>query len=62
MATFLGKTIIFAKNRDHAQFIAQRFDIQYPEYAGQFARVITHGTDYAQSLIDDFTVPDKAPH
>ena len=30
----LGKTIIFAKNRDHAQFIAQRFDIQYPEYAG----------------------------
>lgn len=58
----LGKTIIFAKNRDHAQFIAQRFDIQYPEYAGQFARVITHGTDYAQSLIDDFTVPDKAPH
>jgi type I restriction enzyme R subunit len=62
VATFLGKTIIFAKNRDHAQFIAQRFDIQYPEYAGQFARVITHGTDYAQSLIDDFTVPDKAPH
>ncbi|MGK2903151.1 MAG: DEAD/DEAH box helicase family protein [Mycobacterium sp.] len=58
----LGKTIVFAKNRDHAQFIAQRFDLQYPEYAGQFARVITHGTDYAQSLIDDFSVADKAPH
>ena len=58
----LGKTIIFAKNRDHAQFIAQRFDIQYPEHAGQFARVITHGISYAQSLIDDFSIPDKAPH
>ena len=58
----LGKTIIFAKNRDHAQFIAQRFDIQYPEYAGHFARVITHGMSYAQSLIDDFSMPDKAPH
>lgn len=58
----LGKTIIFAKNRDHAQFIAGRFDIQYPEYGGQFARVITHGVNYAQDLIDDFSVADKPPH
>jgi type I restriction enzyme R subunit len=58
----LGKTIIFAKNQAHAQFIAQRFDIQYPEYAGTFARVITHNTERAQSLIDDFSVADKAPH
>src|SRR5215218_6161542 len=46
----LGKTIIFAKNQRHAEFIAERFDIQYPEYAGHFARVITHGVSYAQSL------------
>ena len=58
----LGKTIIFAKNQRHAEFIQQRFDIQYPEYAGHFARVITHGMTYAQSLIDDFSIPDKAPH
>lgn len=58
----LGKTIVFAKNQRHAEFIAQRFDIQYPEHAGHFARVITHGTAYAQSLIEDFSVPDKAPH
>ena len=58
----LGKTIIFAKNTAHAEFIQQRFDIQYPEHAGHFARVITHGISYAQSLIDDFSVPDKAPH
>ena len=58
----LGKTIIFAKSQRHAEFIQQRFDIQYPEYAGHFARVITHQMSYAQSLIDDFSTPDKAPH
>lgn len=58
----LGKTIIFAKNQRHAEFIQQRFDIAYPEYAGHFARVITHGTAYAQNLIDDFSIPEKAPH
>ncbi|WP_066903014.1 DEAD/DEAH box helicase family protein [Millisia brevis] len=58
----LGKTIIFAKNQAHAEFIATRFDVAYPELAGSFARVITHGTPYAQSLIDDFSVADKAPH
>jgi type I restriction enzyme, R subunit len=59
----LGKTIIFAKNQRHAEFIQQRFDIQYPEYdAGHFARTITHAMAYAQTLIDDFSTPDKAPH
>jgi len=58
----LGKTIIFAKSQKHAEFIEKRFNLAYPEYAGQFARVITHGTPYAQSLIDDFSVKDKAPH
>lgn len=58
----LGKTIIFAKNTRHAEFIQQRFDIQYPQYAGSFARVITHGMSYAQTLIDDFSIPEKAPH
>jgi len=58
----LGKTIIFAKNNAHAEFIGQRFDLNYPEYKGAFARVVTHKTDYAQSLIDDFSVRDKAPH
>lgn len=58
----LGKTIIFAKNQAYAEFIAHRFDRQYPEYTGHFARVITHGTPYAQSLIDDFSIPDKSPH
>ncbi|NPC97852.1 DEAD/DEAH box helicase family protein [Nocardioides sp. zg-DK7169] len=58
----LGKTIIFAKNQRHAEFIEQRFNIQYPEYGGEFARVITHAAPYAQSLIDNFSQPEKAPH
>ncbi len=58
----LGKTIIFAKNQAHAEFVQQRFDVNYPEYAGHFARVVTHSVTYAQSLIDDFSIKDKAPH
>jgi len=58
----LGKTIVFAKNNAHANFIAERFNANYPHYAGQFARVITYQTEYAQSLIDDFSVKEKAPH
>ena len=58
----LGKTIIFAKNTDHAEFIAERFNDNYPHYKGTFARVITFETKYAQSLIDDFSQKNKAPH
>ncbi len=58
----LGKTIVFAKNQAHAEFIAERFNINYPHYKGHFARVITFKVEYAQSLIDDFSSPDKAPH
>lgn len=58
----LGKTIIFARNQDHADFIAQRFDANYPAHAGRFARVITHSVNYAQQLIDDFSDPAREPH
>src|SRR5690606_38890368 len=58
----LGKTMIFAKNHSHAKFIAERFDANYPHLKGHFARVIDYQTEYAQSLIDDFSVPERAPH
>ena len=58
----LGKTIIFAKNHAHAQFIADRFDKNYPHQKGVFARVIDFQVEYAQSLIDDFSNPARAPH
>ncbi|QIL83408.1 DEAD/DEAH box helicase family protein [Diaphorobacter sp. HDW4A] len=57
----LGKTIIFAVNQKHADFIAQRFDHHYPRLKGDFARVITHAVTYAHTLIDDFKSPEKTP-
>jgi type I restriction enzyme, R subunit len=58
----LGKTIIFAKNNHHAVFIEERFNANYPQYAGNFARVITHQVNYAQDLIDKFSKPESQPH
>lgn len=58
----LGKTIVFAKNELHAQFIAERFDANYPGYKGSFARVITHSVSYGQDLIDKFSQPEQEPH
>ncbi|SCL59150.1 DEAD/DEAH box helicase family protein [Micromonospora peucetia] len=58
----IGKTIIFAKNEAHANFIQERFDLAYPMHHGHLARVITHRTKYAQSLIDAFSQQEKAPH
>ena len=58
----LGKTIVFAKNHAHAEFIVERFNANYPHYKGEFARVIDFTVEYAQSLIDAFSHPDKSPH
>ena len=58
----LGKTIIFAKNKKHAEFIEDRFNVHYPHLKGKFARSIHHKINYAQSLIDDFSNPKKEPH
>ena len=58
----LGKTILFAKNQAHAEFIAERFNASYPHYKGEFARVITFKTEYAQSLIESFSNKEKNPH
>jgi type I restriction enzyme R subunit len=59
----LGKTIIFAKNQAHAQFIEARFNAAYPNLAGHFARVITYESGpYAQTLIDDFSKKTRPPY
>ena len=51
----LGKTIIFAKNHDHAIFIENRFNKNYPEYGGTFLRVIDNYETKAQDLLERFT-------
>ena len=57
----LGKTIIFARNHDHADFIVKRFDLNYRKIKGKFARIIDSHDNYAQSLLDDFSEPHKEP-
>ncbi len=59
--TKLGKTIIFAKNHKHAEFIEERFNACFPNLIGSFARIIDNQVKYAQSLIDDFSIPEKHP-
>jgi type I restriction enzyme R subunit len=58
----LGKTILFAKSQAHADFIADRFNVNFPHFKGQFARTITFKTEYTQNLIDNFSAKEKAPH
>ena len=60
----IGKTIIFAKNHEHAEKILEVFNKQYPELSrnGQpFAKVIDNYMTYAQSAIDEFSDSKKMP-
>ena len=57
----LGKTIIFAKSSKHAKAIVERFNSLYPEYGGNYAKVIDYSTKYVDTLIDDFSDPIKMP-
>lgn len=58
----LGKTIIFAQNKKHAQYIIERFDKLYPHYHGSFAKRVVCDDSYAQTIIDDFKIAEKEPH
>ena len=50
----LGKTIIFARNHEHAVFLNRLFDECYPQYGGKFCQVIDNYDPRAESLIDEF--------
>ena len=58
----LGKTIIFAQNKRHAEFILERFTKLYPHYHGKFAQRVICDDAYAQTIIDDFKQAEKEPH
>lgn len=49
-----GKTIIFARNHQHAVLMAQLFDEMYPQYGGNFCQVIDNYDPRSEQLIDDF--------
>ncbi len=50
----IGKTIIFARNHNHAVVLQNLFDEMYPQYGGDFCRVIDTYDSRAEELIDDF--------
>lgn len=56
----LGKSIIFAKNHDHAEKILEVFNKEYP-HLPDYAKVIDNYMTYAQSAIDEFSDPKKMP-
>ena len=56
----IGKTIIFAKNHDHAEKILEVFNKEYP-HLPDYAKVIDNYMTYAQSAIDEFSDPKKMP-
>lgn len=58
----IGKTIIFAQNKRHAEYILERFNHLYPKYKGKFAQRVLCEDTYAQTVIDDFKIADKEPH
>lgn len=57
----IGKTVIFAKNHKHAEKILEVWNQEFPDYDSHHARVIDNYTNYAQSLIDDFSEKSKMP-
>lgn len=57
----VGKTIIFARNHNHAVLLQNLFDEMYPQYGGNFCRVIDNYDPRAEELIDDFKGEGKNP-
>lgn len=56
----IGKTIIFARNHNHAEKILEVFEKEYPNLIG-YAKVIDNHINYSQSAIYEFSDSDKLP-
>ncbi|WP_327144366.1 DEAD/DEAH box helicase family protein [Nocardia sp. NBC_01327] len=57
----VGKTIIFAQSIRHAEMIARRFRLNYPEMEHDFILPINSTTAYAPEVIDRFRNIDEMP-
>lgn len=54
----IGKTIIFAKNKKHANLLNSLFDEMYPQYRGKLTEVIYSEITEKSKLIEDFKEKD----
>ncbi len=52
-----GKSVIFARNHQHAVLLSELFDELYPQYGGNVCRVIDTYDTRAEQLIDNFKDP-----
>lgn len=50
----VGKSIIFARNHNHAILLENLFNEMYPQYGGKLCRVIDNYDPRAEDLIDEF--------
>ena len=57
----LAKSIVFARSHLHAKFIEERFNKQYPEYKGEFLKVIDYQEEYRYDLLNKFKDKAKMP-
>lgn len=55
----IGRTIIFAVNQNHAEFIVKCFQERYPDKPADFIAMIHNEVSHSQSLIDAFCDPHK---
>lgn len=56
----VGKTIIFARNHNHAVLLQNLFETElYPQFGGTFCRVIDNYDPRAEELIDEFKDPNS---
>jgi type I restriction enzyme R subunit len=54
-----GKTIVFARNIEHARLLSGLFNEMYPQFAGKLCRVIHSQEPRAEDLIDQFKGNDE---
>jgi len=57
----IGKTIIFAKNHNHAEKILEVWGKEFPDYPSHYCQVIDNRINYPQSIIDKFSDPKQFP-
>ena len=57
----LAKTMVFARSHQHAKFIEERFNLQYPGYKGEFLKVIDYQEEYKYDLLNKFKDKSKMP-
>ncbi|MFN3152900.1 DEAD/DEAH box helicase family protein [Bremerella sp.] len=55
----VGKTIVFARNHNHAIVLQKEFRKLYPQYGGNFCKVVDNYEPRAEDLMEEFKKPES---